>query len=79
VNFREFLQQSILHSKWLVLNAPIVAGFKRPLTAYVIFSIKDYTIFTVDDFTFVPVPVPAAVLLGMLGLSVAGMKLRRFT
>ena len=27
---------------------------------------------------FVPVPVPAAVLLGMLGLGVAGMKLRKF-
>lgn len=32
MNFREFLRQSILHSKWLVLNAPILAGFKRPLT-----------------------------------------------
>jgi len=32
VNFRGALRQSILHSKWLVLNAPIVAGFKRPLT-----------------------------------------------
>jgi integrase len=32
VNFREFLRQSIVDSKWLVLNAPIVAGFKRPLT-----------------------------------------------
>jgi len=30
------------------------------------------------DAAFVPVPVPAAVLLGMLGLSVAGLKLRKF-
>jgi hypothetical protein len=30
-----------------------------------------------DDFTFAVVPVPGAVLLGMLGLSVAGVKLRR--
>jgi len=53
---------------------------------YVIFSLEiaededynDNDIFTVDDFTFNPVPVPAAVLLGMLGLSVAGLKLRKF-
>jgi len=31
-----------------------------------------------DNLTFVPVPVPGAVLLGMLGLGVAGMKLRKF-
>jgi hypothetical protein len=37
-----------------------------------------FNIFTVDDFTFNPVPVPAAVLLGMLGLGVAGLKLRKF-
>ncbi len=48
--------------------------------AYVIFSPDSSTsLFTIDNFTFIPVPVPAAVLLGMLGLSVAGMKLRRFT
>jgi len=47
-----------------------------PSIAYVVFSISD-NVFTVDDFTFNPVPVPAAVLLGMLGLSVAGMKLRK--
>jgi len=36
---------------------------------------------TSGDFhtSVVPVPVPAAVLLGMLGLSVAGMKLRKFS
>jgi len=46
---------------------------------YVIFSIEDYNIFTVDDFSINPVPVPAAVLLGMLGLGVAGIKLRKFS
>ncbi len=50
-----------------------------PNIDYVIFR-PDSTssTFTVDNFTFNPVPVPAAVLLGVLGLSVAGMKLRRF-
>ena len=34
----------------------------------------------VGDFTVInPVPVPSAVLLGMLGLSAVGMKLRKFT
>ena len=46
--------------------------------AYVIFSNDHYDICTVDDFTFNPVPVPAAVLLGVLGLGVAGWKLRKF-
>lgn len=46
--------------------------------AYVIFSPDSPYTFTVDDFTFNPVPVPAAVLLGMLGLGVAGLKLRKF-
>jgi len=46
--------------------------------AYVIFSIDTGNTFNIDDFTFVPVPVPAGVLLGMLGLGVAGMKLRKF-
>jgi len=48
---------------------------------YVIFkldSLESYHIFTVDDLTFNPVPGPAAVLLGMLGLSIAGIKLRKF-
>jgi hypothetical protein len=31
-----------------------------------------------DNVSFTPVPVPGAVLLGMLGLSVAGLKLRKF-
>lgn len=31
-----------------------------------------------DNLTFNPVPVPGAVILGMLGLGVAGMKLRKF-
>ena len=31
-----------------------------------------------DNVAFTPVPVPAAVLLGMLGLGVAGLKLRKF-
>jgi len=31
-----------------------------------------------DNLNFVPVPLPGAVLLGMLGLSVAGIKLRKF-
>jgi len=46
--------------------------------AYVTFVGYSNT-YTVDDFTFTPVPVPAAVLLGMLGLGVAGMKLRKFS
>jgi hypothetical protein len=33
--------------------------------------------FAVDDVTYQPVPVPGAVLLGMLGLSVAGARLRK--
>jgi len=32
VGIGEYLRQILLLSKWLVLNAPIVAGFKRPLT-----------------------------------------------
>ena len=39
---------------------------------------KDYTDFVVMVESVVPVPVPAAVLLGMLGLSVAGFGMRRF-
>ena len=37
-----------------------------------------YNYFTMDDVTFEPVPVPGAILLGILGLSVAGIKLRKF-
>jgi hypothetical protein len=37
-----------------------------------------YDWIAVDNFTYSVVPVPAAVLLGMLGLSVAGVKLRKF-
>ena len=58
-------------NKFLSVTAPNIA--------YVEFSIiNSGTIFTIDDFTFVQVPVPAAVLLGMLGLGVAGLKLRKF-
>jgi len=32
MDFRANLWQSNSHSNWLVLNAPIVARFKRPLT-----------------------------------------------
>jgi len=53
-------------------------SFSAPSIAYVVFSIDSGNTFTVDDFTFNPVPVPAGVLLGMLGLGVAGMKLRKF-
>ena len=56
-----------------------------PNIDYVIFSLEiagieysDNDIFTVDDFTFAPVPVPGAVLLGILGLGVASLKLRKF-
>lgn len=45
--------------------------------AYVEFTDGGNT-YTLDDFSFEPVPVPAAVLLGILGLSVAGVKLRKF-
>jgi len=34
--------------------------------------------FAMDNFTIVPVPVPGAVLLGILGFGVAGIKLRKF-
>jgi hypothetical protein len=34
--------------------------------------------FAMDNFTIVPVPVPGAVLLGILGLSAVGIKLRKF-
>lgn len=57
-------------------KANMFLSVSAPSIAYVVFSISD-NVFTVDDFTFNPVPVPAAVLLGMLGLSVAGMKLRK--
>ena len=56
----------------------IFLSVSAPNIAYVKFSIKNGGTFTVDDFTFNPVPVPAAVLLGMLGLGVAGLKLRKF-
>ena len=39
---------------------------------------RDYSDFVVMMESVTPVPVPGAILLGMLGLSVAGMKLRRF-
>ena len=58
---------------FLNINAPNIAYI-----AYVEFSVPSGTTFTVDDFTFNPVPVPAAVLLGILGLGVAGLKLRKF-
>lgn len=61
------------------LGSNMFLQFKAANIAYVIFSIDSGYTFTVDDFTFNPVPVPAAVLLGMLGLSVAGMKLRKFS
>lgn len=34
--------------------------------------------FALDNLTFNPVPAPGAILLGILGLSVAGVKLRKF-
>lgn len=37
----------------------------------------DYNTFYWDNVAFTPIPIPAAVLLGMLGLGVAGMKLRK--
>ena len=44
--------------------------------AYVLFH--DYgAMYSIDDLEFTPVPVPGAVLLGLLGLSVAGVKLRK--
>ena len=61
------------------LDAEIFLSVSAANIDYVIFSIDSPNIFTVDDFTFVPVPVPAAVLLGMLGLGVAGLKLRKFS
>jgi len=56
----------------------IFLNVSAPNIAYVEFSILSGNTFTVDDFTFNPVPIPAAVLLGMLGLGVAGLKLRKF-
>ncbi|HCO94497.1 MAG TPA: hypothetical protein DIU00_11190 [Phycisphaerales bacterium] len=57
----------------------MLLSVSAPNIAYVKFSIiESGTTFTIDDFKFNPVPVPAAVLLGMLGLGVAGMKLRKF-
>jgi hypothetical protein len=44
--------------------------------AYAVFGDSGNT-FTIDDFSFTPVPVPGAVLLGVLGLGAAGLKLRR--
>ena len=56
----------------------IFLNVSAPNIAYVEFSILSGNTFTVDDFTFNPVPVPAAVLLGMLGLGVAGLRLHKF-
>jgi hypothetical protein len=39
-------------------------------------SLANY-VYLIDDVTITPVPVPAAVLLGMLGFCVAGLKLRK--
>ena len=59
-----------------VVNIPDLM-FSRPVSLLVISDegTKDVGI---DNLQVTPVPVPAAVLLGMLGLSVAGLKLRKF-
>ena len=44
--------------------------------AYVLFHDGGGT-YAIDDLEFTPVPVPGAVLLGLLGLSAAGIKLRK--
>jgi len=58
--------------------ANMLLSVSAPNISYVIFSNEGLNTCTVDDFTFAPVPVPAAVLLGMLGLGVAGLKVRKF-
>ncbi|MBP7051262.1 MAG: hypothetical protein KBE65_09620 [Phycisphaerae bacterium] len=45
----------------------------------IVLDIDGFTVhdFAINQISFVPVPVPGAVLLGLLGLSTAGLKLRR--
>jgi len=52
-------------------------SFSRPVSLFV-FGDGGYDNVAIDNLTVTPVPAPAAVLLGMLGLSVAGLKLRKF-
>ena len=53
------------------------ANFGGPVD-YVNVVCATFDYFVMDDVTFTPVPVPGAVLLGLLGLSAAGIKLRKF-
>lgn len=59
-----------------VVNIPDLV-FSRPVSLLVISDegIKDVGI---DNLQVTPVPVPAALLLGLLGMGAAGLKLRRF-
>jgi len=55
---------------FLPANFPGPVDYVQVVDAY-------YNYFAMDDVTYKPVPVPGAILLGILGLSVAGLKLRK--
>lgn len=64
-----------------VAVGPVTVGFNSPLArpiSLMVFSNEGWHDIGVDNLLVTQVPVPGAVLLGLLGLGAAGVRLRRF-